>query len=148
MNHQELERSFISLRKHFVDIKVYIKEHFNKDGLLRGLLLEFERPYEEGLLENIKQLERLDELDIPIDSEELNIEKSYHKLSDSFHKLNPYIYETYQDDIKLRAFLTHILMILQDLGEHYYYKAIRERDDDKTDKKDNPKKPNKNRVLQ
>ena len=25
MNHQELERSFISLRKHFVDIKVYIK---------------------------------------------------------------------------------------------------------------------------
>ena len=39
-------------------------------------------------------------------------------------------------------------MILQDLGEHYYYKAIKERDDDKTDKKDNPKKPNKNRVLQ
>ena len=59
MNHQELERSFISLRNHFVDIKIYIKEHFNKDGLLRGLLLEFERPYEDGLLENIKQLESL-----------------------------------------------------------------------------------------
>ena len=132
MNHQELERSFISLQKHFVDIKVYIKEHFTKDGLLQ----------------NIKQLERLDKLDIPIDSEELNIEKAYHKLSDSFHKLNPYIYETYRDDIKLRAFLTHILMILQDLGEHYYYKAIKERDDNKTDKKDNPKKPNKDRVLQ
>ena len=80
-----------------------------------------------------------------IDSEELNIEKSYHKLSDSFHKLNPYIYETYRDDVKLRAFLTHILMILQDLGEHYYHKAIKERDNDKTY---NPKKVNKDRVLQ
>ena len=145
MNHQELERSFISLRKHFVDIKVYIKEHFNKDGLLRGLLLEFERPYEDGLLENIKQLERLDELDIPIDSEELNIEKAYHKLSDNFHKLNTYIYEIYRDDIKLREFLTHILMVLQDLGEHYYWKEIREQNKDKTD---NPKKDNKDRVLQ
>jgi len=145
MNHQELERSFISLRKHFVDIKVYIKEHFNKDGLLRGLLLEFERPYEDGLLENIKQLERLDELDIPIDSEELNIEKAYHKLSDTFHKLNTYIYEIYRNNIKLREFLTHILMVLQDLGEHYYWKEIREQNKDKTD---NPKKDNKDRVLQ
>ena len=145
MNHQELERSFISLRKHFVDIKVYIKEHFNKDGLLRGLLLEFERPYEDGLLENIKQLERLDELDIPIDSEELNIEKSYHKLSDNFQKLNTYMYETYRDDIKSRGFLTRILMVLQDLGEHYYWKEIREQNKDKTD---NPKKDNKDRVLQ
>ena len=58
------------------------------------------------------------------------------------------MYETYPGDVKLRGFLTHILMILQDLGEHYYHKAIKERDDDKTDKKDNPKKPNKDRVLQ
>ena len=145
MNHQELERSFISLRKHFVDIKVYIKEHFNKDGLLKGLLLEFERPYEDGLLESVKQLKRLDELDIPIDSEELNIEKSYHKLSDNFQKLNTYMYETYRDDIKSRGFLTRILMVLQDLGEHYYWKEIREQNKDKTD---NPKKDNKDRVLQ
>ena len=48
MNHQELERSFISLRKHFVDIKVYIKEHFNKDGLLRaGVSSELTIPAEE-----------------------------------------------------------------------------------------------------
>ena len=148
MNQEELERSFISLLNHFKDIKIYIKEHFNKDGLLKGLLLEFERPYEDGLLESVKQLKRLDELDIPIDSEELNIEKAYHKLSDTFHKLNTYIYEIYRNNIKLREFLTHILMILQDLGEHYYYKEIRQRDNDKTDKKDNPKKPNKDRVLQ
>ena len=145
MNQEELERSFISLRKHFVDIKVYIKEHFNKDGLLKGLLLEFERPYEDGLLESVKQLKRLDELDIPIDSEELNIEKSYHKLSDNFQKLNTYMYETYRDDIKSRGFLTRILMVLQDLGEHYYWKEIREQNKDKTD---NPKKDNKDRVLQ
>ena len=145
MNQEELERSFISLLKHFKNIKIYIKEHFNKDGLLRGLLLEFERPYEDGLLESVKQLKRLDELDIPIDSEELNIEKAYHKLSDNFHKLNTYIYEIYRDDIKLREFLTHILMVLQDLGEHYYWKEIREQNKDKTD---NPKKDNKDRVLQ
>jgi len=145
MNQEELERSFISLLKHFKNIKIYIKEHFNKDGLLRGLLLEFERPYEDGLLESVKQLKRLDELDIPIDSEELNIEKAYHKLSDTFHKLNTYIYEIYRDDIKLREFLTHILMVLQDLGEHYYWKEIREQNKDKTD---NPKKDNKDRVLQ
>ena len=101
MNHQELERSFISLRKRFVDIKVYIKEHFNKDGLLRGLLLEFERPYEEGLLENIKQLERLDELDIPIDSVEVNrveaidIAKKYIKNKRKFNSIEraPYYSE-------------------------------------------------------
>jgi len=145
MQQKELERSFISLLNHFKDIKIYIKEHFNKDGLLKGLLLEFERPYEDGLLESVKQLKRLDELDIPIDSEELNIEKAYHKLSDNFHKLNTYIYEIYRDDIKLREFLTHILMVLQDLGEHYYWKEIREQNKDKTD---NPKKDNKDRVLQ
>ena len=145
MNQEELERSFISLLNHFKDIKIYIKEHFNKDGLLKGLLLEFERPYEDGLLESVKQLKRLDELDIPIDSEELNIEKSYHKLSDNFQKLNTYMYETYRDDIKSRGFLTRILMVLQDLGEHYYWKEIREQNKDKTD---NPKKDNKDRVLQ
>ena len=145
MQQKELERSFISLLNHFKDIKIYIKEHFNKDGLLKGLLLEFERPYEDGLLESVKQLKRLDELDIPIDSEELNIEKSYHKLSDNFQKLNTYMYETYRDDIKSRGFLTRILMVLQDLGEHYYWKEIREQNKDKTD---NPKKDNKDRVLQ
>ena len=145
MQQKELERSFISLLNHFKDIKIYIKEHFNKDGLLKGLLLEFERPYEDGLLESVKQLKRLDELDIPIDSEELNIEKAYHKLSDNFQKLNTYMYETYRDDIKSRGFLTRILMVLQDLGEHYYWKEIREQNKDKTD---NPKKDNKDRVLQ
>jgi hypothetical protein len=36
-------------------------------------------------------------------------------------------------------------MVLQDLGEHYYWKEIREQNKDKTD---NPKKDNKDRVLQ
>jgi hypothetical protein len=145
MQQKGIETSFVSLLNHFKDVKIYIKEHFNKDGLLKALLLEFERPFEDGLLENVKQLKRLDDLDIPIHSEELNVEKSYHQVSDNFQKLNVYVYETYPGDVKLRGFLTHILMILQDLGEHYYHKAIKERDNNKTD---NPKKVNKDRVLQ
>ena len=53
MQQKAIETSFVSLLNHFKDVKIYIKEHFNKDGLLKALLLEFERPFEDGLLENV-----------------------------------------------------------------------------------------------
>jgi hypothetical protein len=143
MDKNQMEISYATLLDKFKDIQKYIKSELDKDGLLKALLIEFEKPFEDGLISDVKRIQHLDELNISTDEDEIEIEKSYHMIIDNFQRLNTYIFQRYPKDRKLREFLTHILMVIQDLGEHYYWKAIKERDSGNT-----VEKANDDRVLQ
>ena len=145
MKKSQMSVSYTTLFDEFQDISKYIKEKFNKDGILKALLIEFEKPFEDGLISDVRRLKHLDELNISTDEHEIKIEKSYRKIIDNFHKLNTHIFKEYHEDRKLKEFLTDILMVIQDLGEHYYWKAIERRDSGDMVEKE---KSNNDRVLQ
>ena len=145
MKKSQMSVSYTTLFDEFQDISKYINEKLSKDGILKALLIEFEKPFEDGLISDVRRLKHLDELNISTDEHEIKIEKSYRKIIDNFHKFNTHIFKEYHEDRKLKEFLTDILMVIQDLGEHYYWKAIERRDSGDMVEKE---KSNNDRVLQ
>ena len=52
------------------------------------------------------------------------LEKSFLKLYDEFLKLNLHIQTEHKSDILMKNMLTSILLVLEDVNEHYYYEEI------------------------
>ena len=50
MEKRQMEISYATLLDKFKDIQKYIKSELDKDGLLKALLIEFEKPFEDGLI--------------------------------------------------------------------------------------------------
>mgnify|MGYP000017426986 FL=1 len=127
MDDKNLLACFTDLLDQSNTLEEYVRTNFEKDKHIIGILIGYKRPFEDGILSDIKKLKNLKKLNIDTTQEEQHIERTFHTILDSFQKLNMYIYNKYKDDSEMRAALTNILMRIEDLSEHYYWVRIKER---------------------
>jgi len=52
------------------------------------------------------------------------LEKSFLKLYDEFLQLNLHIQSNHKNDIHMKKHLTDIILICEDIAEHYYYAEL------------------------
>lgn len=127
MDDKNLLACFTDLFDQSKELENYMRTNFEKDKHIIGILIDYKRPFEDGLLSDIKKLINLKKLEIDTTQEERYIERTFHTILDNFQKLNMYIYNKYEQDGEMRAVLTNILMRIEDLCEHYYWVRIKER---------------------
>lgn len=55
---------------------------------------------------------------------EVMLEKAFLKLYDEFLKLNLHIQTEHKSDILMKKKLANIILVCEDINEHYYYEEI------------------------
>jgi hypothetical protein len=65
---------------------------------------------------------------------DIGLEKAFLKLYDEFLKLNLHIQSNNKTDIHMKKYLTDIILICEDIAEHYYYAELKRNRDDGEDK--------------
>ena len=60
-----------------------------------------------------------------------SVEQSFLTLYDKFLEINLHSQTKYKKDMKMKAILTKMLLVFEDLSEHYYWKEVNRVRDDK-----------------
>ena len=60
-----------------------------------------------------------------------SVEKSFLTLYDKFLEINLHSQTQYKKDMKMKAILAKMLLVFEDLSEHYYWKEVNRVRDDK-----------------